>query len=154
MKNITEEVWFIVEKFLAGDRTEGDGVHIGLSGTLTDDPHVPPPSLLEQPVRGDVEYLEISVPLNECVRDMSEETKEIFFDQAKECISLASEHGLVETTEIDEDGDFVYALTDKGQKLKKFLWRPEGAEEEIVHLYEKDEWMIEILKDMGVFEQT
>ena len=158
MKNITEEVWFIVEKFLAGDKTEGDGVHLGLSGILTDSllDELPPPLLERSEL--DEEHLEIPVPLNDgtgwlnyILNKKSEETREVFLDQAKECISLASEHGLIEVTAVDEDGDFVYTLTDKGQKLKKFLWRPEGAEEEIVHLYKKDEWMIEILKDMGIF---
>ena len=150
MKNITEEAWNVIIKFLGGDKTEGDCVH-GLSGTLNSDDHEgwsPLRDRLQEAVdSGDVD--------GACnFEDMNEETREVFLDQLRECISLASEHGLIEVTGIDDEGDFVYALTDKCQKLNKLFTLPEGASEveyDIIH--GRDDWMIEILKDMGVFEQ-
>ena len=144
MKNITGDVWNVITKFLGGNRTEGDAIH-GVSGTLN--------TVEELLYASDFDDEEVN-GIFEC---MPEEDKEAFLDALKECISLASEHGLIEVAEIDDEGDFVYALTDKGQRLDELFTPPEGKTGPmipiLISLEEGDDWMIEILKDMGVFEQ-
>ena len=77
-------------------------------------------------------------------------------ESIKEWIDIGSDHGLVEVTSIDEDGEFGYVLTDKGMKFNEVFAKmkidPDSTEAQsgVIDIPKEDEWVVEILMDMGL----
>ena len=161
MKNITDEllrwrgrfpkeVFRLITLFLGGDKTEGDCIH-GLTCTDASGEYSGWSAMRDR-LQEAVDSGEIEEEDDEDEPD--QDWRQAFHEGLKECVSLADEHDLIEVTGIDNEGDFVYALTDKGEKLSKRITLPEGATEvEFAIIRGRDDWIIPILKDMGAFEQ-
>ena len=73
-------------------------------------------------------------------------------ENVKESISVAAEHGLIEATEIDEEGEFIYNLTDKGMKFNEVLAKINSTEAQsgVIDIDKEDEWVVEVLMAMGI----
>jgi len=67
------------------------------------------------------------------------------FDSLKDVINMGAEHGLVEVTHIDEYGEFIYVLTDKGIKFNEIIDKMMNDEE----LDECELWAVEILASLS-----
>jgi len=68
-------------------------------------------------------------------------------ENVKESISIGAEFGLIEVTEIDEDGEFSYGLTDKGMKFNDVISNIQSG---VLHLDDGEEWVVEALTAMGM----
>ena len=64
-------------------------------------------------------------------------------ENVKDVITIGAEHGLLEVTHIDEDGEFTYVSTDKGIKFNEIINKMMKAEE----LDECELWAVEVLAD-------
>jgi hypothetical protein len=77
-------------------------------------------------------------------------------ESIKEWINIGSDHGLVEVTSIDEDGEFGYVLTAKGIKFNEIFAKmnidPDSTEAQggVLHLDDGEEWVVEVLMAMGM----
>jgi len=73
-------------------------------------------------------------------------------ENVKESITIGAEHGLLEVTEIDEDGEFIYNITDRGVKLNEVLAKINSTEAQngVIDIDKEDEWVIEVLTAMGM----
>jgi len=63
-------------------------------------------------------------------------------ESVKDVINIGAEHGLLEVTHIDDDGEFIYVSTDKGIKFNEIINKMMTEE-----LDECELWVVEVLAD-------